>query len=44
MFQRGMKAKVRSGRHVIIDGTFAVAIRADGPRVLAGDDPDFDHG
>lgn len=31
-------------RHVIIDGTFALAVRADGSRVLAGDDPDFDHG
>jgi hypothetical protein len=31
-------------RHVIIDRTFAMAIRADGSRVLAGDNLDFDDG
>jgi hypothetical protein len=29
-------------RHVIIDGALATAVRADGPRVLAGDDLDFE--
>jgi hypothetical protein len=41
---KGNEVKITVRRHVIIDGPLATAVRADGPRVLAGDDLDFDHG
>ena len=41
---KGDKIKETVRRHVIVDGAFAMAIRADGSRVLAGNDLDFDYG
>jgi hypothetical protein len=38
---KGNEVKITVRRHVIIDGPLATAVRADGPRVLAGDDLDW---